>query len=206
MRPIIWAFWCAIAMTAWADEKITVTLCRLTPIPEAVMTKAKSEVSYLFKPSGIEVSWQGCNEVDTPKGDQPQAWFVVRIRKAPAADEARLHEMMGRAYLPAGSHLSLRTYYYADVFYSAVVELEKSKSNVDQGQVLGCVIGHELGHLMLGPRHTRESLMAASWGRDEVEAAWQRGLTFSKKDRTEIGRQLRDLRKQESLLARGPKH
>jgi len=57
--------------------------------------------------------------------------------------------------------------------------------------VLGYVLAHEIGHLLLGPGHVEGTIMSAKWDAKVLEAARQRGLTFDRSQRTTIHDQLR---------------
>jgi len=47
--------------------------------------------------------------------------------------------------------------------------------------LMGYVIVHELGHLLLGPGHTAEGVMQTGWNESELHALRQRWLRFGKK-------------------------
>jgi hypothetical protein len=61
----------------------------------------------------------------------------------------------------------------------------------DNGLSLGCLMGytavHEIGHVLLGKRHSRSGIMRAVW--DRADFAWMSrlGLAFSKPE----GKQMR---------------
>jgi hypothetical protein len=50
---------------------------------------------------------------------------------------------------------------------------------VDADELLGCVIAHELGHLLLGPGHVPGGVMQAHWSGNELDALRQRRLKFN---------------------------
>ena len=71
------------------------------------------------------------------------------------------------------------------VFASRVRALQAAyKSRIDAGRLLGCVLAHEIGHLLLNSRaHSPEGVMAAHFRHAEIYRAAQRRLTFTRADR-----------------------
>jgi hypothetical protein len=203
MRNLLLVLWLGAAMTACASERIGLTLCNLARAPDRTVAEAQAEVSYLFELSRIEVEWRPCREMEMPDPEATQARFVVRIRTAEAPTGSEPREVIGRAYFASDSpRISAGTYHYADVYYAEAAKLAASHSEAEEAEVLGCVVAHEIGHLLLGERHTPHSLMAATWNGEQAEAARKRGLRFTKRDRSEMARQLRNLHRQETLLAK----
>jgi len=52
------------------------------------------------------------------------------------------------------------------------------------------VVAHELGHLLLGPGHSADSIMSAAWNGKTLEAVRKRWLTFNQSQRAAIHREL----------------
>jgi hypothetical protein len=66
----------------------------------------------------------------------------------------------------------------AAAFYSCVVA--SAQGHLDGSELLGYVIAHEVGHLLLGPHaHSLEGLMRAHWGQNELHEAALGNLYFS---------------------------
>jgi len=66
--------------------------------------------------------------------------------------------------------------------------------------VLGYVIGHEIGHLLLGPGHVDASIMCARWNAKTLGDARQRRLTFNPSQRATVRS---ELQARSMILARG---
>ncbi|MBZ5586362.1 MAG: hypothetical protein LAQ30_30080 [Acidobacteriia bacterium] len=90
-------------------------------------------------------------------------------------------DLMGRAFPtePSGAGSM------ADAYLQAVQDFAE-RHEPDDGALLGFVIAHELGHLLLGPGHARDGVMQSPWGRKEVEAARRRSLLFNKEEAARI--------------------
>jgi hypothetical protein len=72
------------------------------------------------------------------------------------------------------------------VFYDKVKEAS-GRTQLSSPQILGHVMAHELGHLLLGANsHSRSGLMRARWSRAELLAADLGGLNFTDEERARI--------------------
>jgi hypothetical protein len=68
------------------------------------------------------------------------------------------------------------------IFYDQIKE-PAVRGELSLTQILGSVIAHELGHLLLGTNsHSRTGLMRARWSREELLAADLGELNFSKSE------------------------
>jgi len=65
-----------------------------------------------------------------------------------------------------------------------------ARTGADSDSVIGCVMAHELGHLLLGPGHVPDAIMRASWGTGDLEAIRRRRLVFNRAQNTVIRREL----------------
>jgi hypothetical protein len=67
----------------------------------------------------------------------------------------------------------------ADVYTDRLLELCRSQ-HAAAGPILGYVLAHEIGHLLIGPgSHSREGIMRARWCKKDVDTALKRRLVFT---------------------------
>ena len=90
---------------------------------------------------------------------------------------------MGRAYLAENGEG-----YLADAYFEAI---QKLAARHDADALLGVVIAHELGHLLLGEGHVPDGVMQAQWGGAAVKALERRWLQFNPAQRDRIQSKLR---------------
>jgi hypothetical protein len=128
---------------------------------------ALAEAARIYRRSGVTIEWQapdGPRQVDT-------VHLHVQARDRISG--------LGRAVLgtaPRGEDESGRIAY---VFVQPVEGLA-NLGGVDPALLLGAVIAHEVGHLLLPDRgHSEEGLMRAGWGEAEALAAARGLLRFS---------------------------
>jgi len=102
-------------------------------------------------------------------------------------------EAMGRAFMDnAGAG------FMADAYCGAIRDLTAQFPLTTSSQLLGYVITHELGHLLIGAGHRHSGIMRASYGKAELDALNHRSLRFLGWERETI---LRHLQARRSVTA-----
>jgi hypothetical protein len=161
-------------------EQINVSICNFGALKESVVRQAKIETQAVFRSVGIMIEWSDCD-----RGGESQG-FIVRLR----ADRPLLNvgpsslDAMGRAFLGKDGRG-----YLADAYFPSVRDLGDFHST-DTASLLGVVIAHELGHLLLGPGHTPSGIMRSVWGGREMRAVGQRYLRFNREQGAQMQRRL----------------
>lgn len=152
-------------------------------VPPAVLEAARQRASLILEDAGVALSWidcgspghrahAGCSAITFP------THLSVRLlARAPAASE----DTFGRSFLDDRQEGS-----YAYV-YTHALSASRFRKLVDQGDLLGYMIAHELGHLLLGrDSHAAGGLMTAVWQSDELQAAGKGNLFFSAREKAKI--------------------
>ena len=79
---------------------------------------------------------------------------------------------------------------HATIFYHSVEEVAREAKRAT-ATVLGHVLAHEMGHLLLGMKgHSRQGIMHIPWGPKELGRAAQGGLLFVAKQEQRIRAQV----------------
>ena len=170
----------------FAGQQMNVSVCNLDNVRESVVASAKAETEAVYRSAGVGIVWRDCGEFSSLASQALEPWFVIRLRtdKPPRTVGPLSLDVMGRAFVPdtgAG--------YMADAYYQAIQALA-GRYQGDAGVLLGFVMAHELGHLLLGPGHAADGVMRSAWSRREMQALRQRWLTFSKREAPRIRREL----------------
>jgi len=141
---------------------------------------------------GVAPEWRDCRTVRGPSAraadachDQRQSVeLIVRIVPAPA----RWHDPAAFGYSLVDTivdHGTLSTL-FADRIQASAVRL-----SIDANVLLGRVLAHELGHLLLGTTaHSAEGLMRARWNDGELIRSVARDWAFSLSEQTRMHRNL----------------
>jgi hypothetical protein len=175
-----------LAGTLFAAERMNVSVCNLSQLSEASVKRAEEATAAVYRSAGVEIEWKPCGE-NTAAGPSGQAWLIVRLRndKPPLAVGATSLDAMGRAFLGETGHA-----YLADAYWQTTRNLA-ARHDADPDALLGLVIAHELGHLLLGEGHVPDGVMRAQWGGAEVKALERRWLQFNPAQRERIRQELR---------------
>ena len=139
-------------------------------VPAAAIQRAKPIASHIYQPTGIQLTFV----------DEPAAHGItLRMLYMPMKEASRLS--MGVA---ARGHGRMGGLIYA--FYTRI-EAYARKHNKPVSQVLGHVMAHELGHLLLPHgSHTKRGIMVAAWDRNQIEQIGRGWLSFSAAEAAQI--------------------
>jgi hypothetical protein len=138
-------------------------------VPAAELSAAQQEVARIYRELNISVIWIGA-EFST--GERR---FVVHIvRKPPTGHPKRNEGVLGLA--PGTKSVRGRR---AWTFYNRIHDLAVERG-ARRSLVLGLVIAHEIGHLLLPDNsHTPTGLMSSGWDASALASAEAGLLTFS---------------------------
>jgi hypothetical protein len=159
-----------------ADPAVTVRLYALDPQAAPHLPRAIEEAGRIFDKAGVRVRWIEClsGEKRNPDCDTAPARRDIRLRVLPGKGGRQFDDALGYALaLKQGDGV------YANALFGAVTEVRRG-TLVSTAQVLGHVIAHEIGHLLLGTvSHSRTGLMSAKWEHDELLSIGRREMGFS---------------------------
>jgi hypothetical protein len=160
------------------SQPVTVSVFSDVLIPELVMALAEQRASQIFSSAGVDVVWINCihRRSTTPDQECNKSYgsrdLVLRITSH--VSSATSDAAFGVAWLAADGGGR-----YADVFWNRAQEL-CANSNADLAQILGSVMAHEMGHLLLGVNsHSVSGLMQARWRGGELHRVAKGTLLFS---------------------------
>jgi len=158
-----------------AGRQINVSVCNLEGISDSVLSDAKAETELVFRQVGVEIVWRAYDTFPMAVWPARSPRFLVRLwnhKQHLTAGPSSL-EVMGKAFVGAPGDT------VADAYFP-VIQAMAEQRHVDAGVLLGFVMAHELGHLLLGPGHTTEGVMQAAWGQSQMDALRQRRLGFTR--------------------------
>jgi hypothetical protein len=167
-----------------AADQMNISVCNLGEASQKSVTSAETEVSAFFRAANVNVVWKSCD--DLPGTTLPTVrWFVLRLRDIKPSSlpvTSTSLDVLGRAFLADNGNGDI-----ADAYFEAIKDLA-GQYRADAGTLLGYVIVHELGHLLLGPGHVANgvNVMRAKWSPDELRALKQRWLRFTKPQEASI--------------------
>jgi hypothetical protein len=160
---------------------IHVLLMDQAEVPPVTRQRAQDVATRVFHLAGLALIW-----VDA--GTCQARCLTVRIVTQPVSAKSRNPHMLGVApSMPEARGINLWVFYPRIRAYS--VEL-----GMDASQLLGHVIAHELGHLLLPyGSHSLAGLMRPIWDLPQVRAATAGLLTFTPDETALIRARLQDV-------------
>jgi hypothetical protein len=147
------------------NPQVTVSVYDDAQLPSSTLVRAEQQASRTFTRVGLNVTWLDCTHIngDTEACNEINEPVHLVLRITPIVSNSTSDTAFGVAYLATDG-----TGRYGDVFWQRVQELH-TNSNVDMGIVLGSVMAHEMGHLLLGSNaHAISGIMRAHWEGSEL--------------------------------------
>ncbi len=155
---------------------ITVAIYDDVHLSPQILAEAQDEAMRVYQKAGLAISWIECKAGDMEadlRCQDPLSTTRLSLRIVPNASRVG-DGVFGVAFLSTEG-----TGAYTDVFYNSAQELDQ-EWHVGLARVLGHVMAHELGHLLLGSNaHSRQGIMCPQWHQGELRLASKGSLLFS---------------------------
>jgi len=153
-------------------------------IPRPIVSRAEEEVSRVYKQVGVTTVWVDGHAALHPAGRDLELMVIINSQ---AGDQRPFAgDVMGRA---PGSPLEQGRIAFA--FYDPVERFARTY-RVDVAVVLGYVMAHEIGHLLLPfGTHSETGVMRARWDSPQARHAIMGRLQFTPEQAEFIRKKLR---------------
>jgi len=157
---------------------VTVSVFNDAAAPAFVLAEAQQRATAVMSQAGVSLVWLDCG---TPGSRGPE-WGCsaiafprhLSVRLVSKATPSKA-DIFGQSFQDDGGQGSYAVVYYPGLAASKVAETLRT------GNLLGLVVAHEVGHLLLGRNsHSADGLMAAVWQVPELHRATQGNLFFSR--------------------------
>jgi hypothetical protein len=178
----IWAV-VSIALVSGAhaedDPQLNVIVRFPGGLPAELIPDAEKTAAHIFDQARVAVQWHNCSSrggqfLDpTCAGGAAATDLVIQIvvRSRKARDT-----VFGVAFVEGLGGA------YADIFLDRLQRMQDREMNVSLPRLLGCVIAHEMGHLLLGEHsHSPDGLMLPRWESAQLNKLGKGNLRFDPK-------------------------
>jgi hypothetical protein len=161
-----------------AGPEITINIYNDARVSEGILSQAEHEAARIFQNARLDIAWIACQ----PSKTRP-------ITAAACRSPLGLTHLVLRI-VPWSSHLGDSIFgsaflskdgdgVYCDVFYPSVETLHRD-SDASPSRVLGHVMAHEIGHLILGTNaHSALGIMRPHWQGEELRRIGMGTLLFT---------------------------
>ena len=142
-----------------------------------ILTGAEQRAAEIFSRASFDVNWVNCTHLDSDRDASG-----CNVVEGPGHLELRIISHVANSTSDAAFGVAFLgqdgTGRYSDVFWNRAQELH-ANSNVDIAAVLGSVMAHEMGHLLLGSNaHAISGIMRAHWEAGELRRINMGTLVF----------------------------
>jgi hypothetical protein len=159
-----------------SDVRITIRVNNYAQASRASLGEAKRETGRILGTAGVRIAWLDCRvgpstiALQNPcQGPLKIGEFMLRILSQQKQNTSR-ERVFGFANAPA----------LASVYYNYALHAQNDHAKFEAHVLLGCVIAHEIGHLLLGAEgHSADGIMQPHLGPKQVRQAITRTLMFT---------------------------
>ena len=161
---------------ATKNPQLAVFVTNSANAPERIVVAAEQNAGRILHQAGVNVHWVNCGAEAADPSEQchdiANPGLVVRmIPHARTFEE----EVFGVSFLNDDTGT------YADLFLEPIERLHEQEKGITLAQILGDVLAHELGHLLLGSNaHSRDGIMQPHWTKEQLHRAGMGRMQFSK--------------------------
>jgi hypothetical protein len=169
---------------------LSILLFNYAEVGPAELEEAKANTALIFRRAGINVEWRLFSQrtgAPNPQGQDASGRRILPLNlilpSAAAYPSLRKQMRLPKTALgfaltqPDGTARGDTVY----IFVNQVDELVRRERFARVGTILGPIIAHELGHLLLGRGHSPSGLMSAEVGELTVRLAGANALHFTRK-------------------------
>jgi hypothetical protein len=181
--------WAAFWMVGWSllarageptkdNSQVTVFVNDSANATEQIVLAAERNAGHIFHNAGVGVEWVNCGAQEGSlsqtqcRDTRMSPGLVVRIipRARTLGDD-----IFGVSFVDHDSGT------YADLFFEPIEQLHQRNRDISLAPILGDVLAHELGHLLLGSNaHSRDGIMQPHWTREQLHRVAMGQMRFSK--------------------------
>jgi len=160
--------------------RLTVSVFNDAQVPPSVLQAAEARVRAVFVNAGVSLTWLDCGSPGnrhTELGCLDVAFPSHLSVRLVTGKQTGSGDIFGQSFLNEQGEGN-----YAKV-YLTPLSSAKALEVVREGDLVGYVVAHELGHLLLGKNsHSTEGLMRAKWEVWELREAAKGNLLFTKSE------------------------
>ncbi|HJZ66084.1 MAG TPA: hypothetical protein VKD70_17285 [Candidatus Acidoferrum sp.] len=153
-----------------AGPKLTLRVYNYAGLDPSSLASSEKVATSIFQNVGIDPVWVDCptsklNAVAYQACDSPMgpADFVLRILPRNMASKVRhSQDALGFAQICSVSEPACEL----NIFYHRIDDWATKGYRADR--ILGYAIAHEVGHILVGPSHSDDGIMRASWSPSDL--------------------------------------
>ncbi len=156
--------------TVAAPDGVLVHVINGASVSPQMLALAQHDVIEIYRDIGVEVVWAEAATVSPAS----RPLLIDIVTAAPPTVAAKVMGIAVRDSMMVGGR-------FAYVFYDRIRDVgQRSRYPAVTAHILGAVIAHELGHLLLPYGHSPIGLMRGDWGEQELQGTNFTWLRFTR--------------------------
>ncbi len=177
-------------IAAESTQRITVMVYNYALVSSEVLAQTETEAARIYHRGSIEIQWLDCplSANDSARfpacqGTAGATRLALRILPQSMAESLRqVQDSYGFALYPEDGSFAI----LANIFARDAEQLAQRRG-MRHGVILGHLLAHEMGHLLLGAgSHSRHGIMCFPWRARELETIAQGLMMFTPEDLQKI--------------------
>jgi hypothetical protein len=175
----------AVAQSISASAVLSISVFNDVDAPSTLLTQAEGRASLILHQAGVSVRWLNCEAIPAAQAwaerspspcssiVYPDHLSIRLIAKAPALPS----DVFGQSFLNAAGQGAYSNVYYGRVYAAPAGQF------LGTGNLLGFVMAHEIGHLLLGSdSHSASGIMCSRWDGHQLRLAANGGVFFTARE------------------------
>lgn len=165
--------------TVATKQEVTISVYDYANVSTELLVATEEDARRIFRQAGVETIWATCfprpETIQAPDCHTVDATHLVMkiLPRAISAQARDRNDVLGTALLGEKG-----IGYYAYVFYDSVQRVAEERKLGHA--ILGDVLAHEIGHLLLGSNsHSISGIMSAHWYGDELRRISEGAMLFT---------------------------
>jgi hypothetical protein len=165
------------------DARITLRVYNYAA-SQSLLYHAEGEATAILSYAGLRTTWIDCPLTDAGIEKHtackpslgPTDFIITILTKTESERISNFQEALGQALACPRDQAGCVAY----VFYRDIPALAAA-GNAAEFRLLGHIIAHEIGHMLLGPSHSATGIMQARWNYQDIQTISRSFLLFNQK-------------------------
>lgn len=167
-----------IAALVVANLQLVVRIYDSAGVSPAALDHARASVGAILASAGIDSIWRPCHASSCTGPVKPHEVVLRVVRSTPGSAKESLGFSVIDVSQGAGS---------LGTIYEDRVRALAAQAGVDEGELIGRAMAHEIGHMLIGTNgHSRLGLMRAVWVSSELRRGLPSDWVFSGSEGAEL--------------------